>query len=69
LTPVAKMRTHKGLQKRLKVTASGKIKHKRPNTSHLMSGKSGSRVRHLRKMGILQNKPWTKRMREYMGGG
>ncbi|MCC7293210.1 MAG: 50S ribosomal protein L35 [Phycisphaerales bacterium] len=50
-----KMKTHKGLKKRIKITANGKVKHKRPNASHLMSGKSGSRVRHLKKHGVLNN--------------
>lgn len=50
-----KMKTHKGLKKRIKITANGKVKHKRPNASHLMSGKSGSRVRRLKKHGVLNN--------------
>ncbi len=50
-----KMKTHKGLKKRIKITANGKVKHKRPNASHLMSGKSGSRVRRLKKDGVLNN--------------
>lgn len=50
-----KMKTHKGLKKRIKITANGKVKHKRPNASHLMSGKNGSRVRHLKKHGVLNN--------------
>jgi large subunit ribosomal protein L35 len=43
-----KMKTHKGLRKRVRVTASGKIKHRRTFTGHLMSGKSGDRCRRLR---------------------
>ena len=35
-----KQKTHKGLSKRVKVTASGKIKHKRSGAGHLMSKKS-----------------------------
>ena len=42
-----KQKTHKGLAKRVKVTASGKIKHKKAGTGHLMSHKSGNRCRSL----------------------
>ena len=36
-----KQKTHKGLKKRVKVTATGKIKRSRCNGSHLMSGTTG----------------------------
>jgi large subunit ribosomal protein L35 len=35
-----KLKTHKGLSKRVKVTGSGKVKRKRCNSSHLLSNKS-----------------------------
>ncbi|PKL49183.1 MAG: 50S ribosomal protein L35 [Planctomycetes bacterium HGW-Planctomycetes-1] len=44
-----KKKTHKGLKKRVKVTASGKVKAHRSFTGHLMSGKSSKRRRQLRK--------------------
>jgi len=44
-----KMKTHKGLAKRVKVTARGKIKRRKAGSGHLMSGKSGNRCRSLRK--------------------
>jgi len=44
-----KMKTHKGLRKRVKVSARGKVRFKPPNAGHLMSGKSGNRCRSLRK--------------------
>ncbi len=50
---MAKLKTHKGLKKRVRVTASGKVKHKRSFSGHLMSGKSGRRCRRLRKAGVL----------------
>ena len=43
-----KQKTHKGLKKRVKVTARGKIKRKRAFAGHLMSGKGGKRRRRLR---------------------
>jgi large subunit ribosomal protein L35 len=44
-----KMKTHKGMKKRFKVSATGKVSHKRCGSSHLNSHKSGKRVRRLRK--------------------
>ena len=44
-----KMKTHKGLKKRVKVTSKGKVRYKSANSGHLMSGKSGNRCRSLRK--------------------
>ena len=44
-----KMKTHKGLAKRVKVSATGKVVYKRSFGGHLMSHKSGNRVRGLRK--------------------
>ncbi len=51
-----KMKTHKGLNKRVRISAGGKVKYKKSNMGHLMSGKSGSRRRRLRKAGTLANK-------------
>ncbi len=44
-----KQKTHKGLSKRVKLTASGKLKHRTNFTGHLMSSKNGKRRRALRK--------------------
>jgi large subunit ribosomal protein L35 len=55
-----KMKAHKGLRKRIRVTAKGKIKYKQANAGHLMSGKSGDRKRRMRKpktlKGIVQKR-------------
>jgi len=40
-----KYKTHKGLAKRVRVSATGKVKHKATFGGHLMSGKSGKRRR------------------------
>ncbi len=50
-----KMKTHKGTKKRVRVTASGKLKHKRANAGHLMSGKSGKRCRAMRQSRVLKS--------------
>ncbi len=49
-----KAKTHKGIAKRTKLTASGKVRHKRAGSGHLMSCKSGNRKRHLRKPSFLR---------------
>jgi large subunit ribosomal protein L35 len=40
-----KQKTHKGLSKRVKVTAGGRVRHKRAGGGHLMSGKNAKRRR------------------------
>ncbi len=42
-----KQKTHKGLSKRIKITATGKVKHKRAGGGHLMSGKNAKRRRRI----------------------
>ena len=51
-----KNKTHKGIAKRVKITAKGKIRHKSAGAGHLMSGKNASRRRHLRKHSFLSGK-------------
>ncbi|MBA7645094.1 50S ribosomal protein L35 [subsurface metagenome] len=48
-----KQKTHKGLTKRVKITAAGKVKRKRSCGSHLMSGKSAKRRRRIRSSAIM----------------
>ncbi len=43
-----KQKTHKGLAKRVKVTAGGKVLRRKTFGGHLMSGKSGKRRRQIR---------------------
>ncbi|MDD4890711.1 MAG: 50S ribosomal protein L35 [Phycisphaerae bacterium] len=62
-----KMKTHKGLTKRFKVTARGKVKHRRPGKSHLLSVKTGKRKRRLRKPLVVSLKAFTKKFRRMMG--
>jgi len=42
-----KIKPHKGLKKRVKVTATGKVVRRRAGKGHLMSAKSGKRRRKL----------------------
>lgn len=48
-----KQKTHKGLSKRFKLTASGKVKHKKINRGHKLSHKGGKRTRQLRGDNVL----------------
>ena len=48
-----KQKTHKGLSKRVKVTATGKVKRKRTGGGHLMSGKNAKRRRRVSSSAIV----------------
>jgi large subunit ribosomal protein L35 len=48
------LKTHKGIKKRFKVSATGKVSHKRCGSSHLNSHKSGGKIRKLRKKTYLK---------------
>ena len=61
-----KNKTHKGLTKRVTVTASGKVKHKRRGGSHLNSGQSGSVSRNLRQP-VTVHSSVAKTMQEQLG--
>jgi large subunit ribosomal protein L35 len=50
---MSKIKTHKGLAKRVKITARGKVIHSRAYKSHLMSGKAAKRRRHLRRKALV----------------
>ena len=43
-----KMKSHSGAKKRFKITATGKVKHKKSNLSHILSGESRNHKRNLR---------------------
>jgi large subunit ribosomal protein L35 len=58
-----KLKTHKGLKKRFKVSATGKVSHKRCGSSHLNSHKSGKRIRRLRKRKTLKVSAEARRLR------
>lgn len=48
-----KMKTHKGTKKRFRLTANGKVKHRKAGTSHLAFRVSSKRRRNLRGTGVL----------------
>ena len=51
-----KQKTHKGMKRRFKITASGKIKHRKAYRGHLLSHKDGKRSRSLRQDGVVVGK-------------
>jgi len=48
-----KQKTHKGTKKRFRLTATGKVKHRRAGTSHLQVRLTAKRRRKLRGTGVL----------------
>jgi len=61
-----KMKTNKAVAKRVKVTAKGKLKRRRPLAGHLKSRKSAKRIRNLRKSrGV--SKGFTKHAKKLLG--
>jgi len=50
-----KQKTHKGLRKRVKITATGKVRHKRTGGGHLMSGKNAKRRRRASSSSIMKS--------------
>lgn len=61
--PSIKMKTHKGVKKRFKVSATGKVSHKACGSSHLNSHMSGKKIRKLRKQSTLKLKGVSQRLR------
>jgi large subunit ribosomal protein L35 len=51
-----KQKSHKGLSKRIKITATGKVKRHRTGGGHLMSGKNAKRRRRISKSTIVTSK-------------
>jgi len=58
-----KIKTHKGIAKRVKKTGSGKLKVNKGFSNHFQTKKKSKRKRHLRKEKIL-NKTYEKRYKQ-----
>lgn len=59
---MGKLKTNRSAAKRFTVSKTGKVKHKKAYLRHLLSSKSRSRKRHLRRAGTL-NATDTRKMR------
>ena len=62
-----KQKTHKGIKKRCRVTATGKIKHRKAGTSHLAARMSHKRKRNLRGTGCLDDGAEATKIRKALG--
>ncbi|MBI2481492.1 MAG: 50S ribosomal protein L35 [Planctomycetia bacterium] len=62
-----KMKTHKGTKKRFRLTATGKVKHRKAGTSHLAFRITSKRRRNLRGTGKL-DKPMEKNITAALNG-
>ncbi len=60
-----KVKPHKGTLKRIRISKSGKIRHRSANHKHLSSHKSGKRLRQLRKDPFMAN-PEAKRLEKLL---
>lgn len=63
-----KMKTHKGLRDRVRVTRNGKVIRRKAGKSHLMSHKGGNRRRHLHQPETLKGR-YTKIARKKLASG
>ena len=61
-----KLKTHKGLKKRVRVSPKGKIKRRKAFSGHLMSGKTGNRKRALKRTALV-SKGFTRSMLRALG--
>ena len=61
-----KMKTHKGAQKRFKVTGSGKVRRYKAFKSHILTKKTSKRKRRLRQAGLIKTNGDIKRMKRLL---
>lgn len=52
---MSKLKSHKALLKRVKITGTGKVKFRKAFTGHLRSHKSGSELMQLRKKSLAKS--------------
>ena len=62
-----KQKTHRGLIKRVKVTATGKVMRKHCYGGHLMSGKNAKRRRRISGAAIVTNAAMAKTIKSHFG--
>ena len=58
-----KMKSHRGASKRLKMTASGRLKRKKANHSHILTKKDRQRKRRLRAADLVDKADQQRTMR------
>lgn len=60
-----KNKSHKGLLKRIRISKTGKVRHRTAGHKHLRSGKGGKRLRQLRQNPFMSN-PEAKRIEKLL---
>jgi large subunit ribosomal protein L35 len=60
-----KNKTHKGLLKRIRISKTGKVRHRTAGRKHLRSGKGGQKLRQMRKDPTMSN-PEAKRLEKLL---
>ncbi|MDZ7672780.1 MAG: 50S ribosomal protein L35 [Halanaerobiales bacterium] len=60
-----KLKTHKGIKKRVKVTKNGKLKRRKAFKSHILTKKTSKRKRQLRKSEMM-DKTYQKRYKQLL---
>ena len=63
--PMPKNKQHKGILKRIRISKTGKVRHKTAGHKHLRSGKGGKRLRQMRKDPYMAN-PEAKRLEKLL---
>ena len=63
-----KLKTHKGLRCRVRVTRNGKVVRRKAGASHLMSHKSGKRRRQLRRHAMVEGR-YARTVKRQLGVG
>ena len=61
-----KLKTKKGAAKRFHLTKNGKIKRKQANKGHILTKKSGKRIRRLRKPGFVNSESQQKSVKKML---
>ena len=61
-----KLKPHKGMAKRFKVSATGKVSHRHEKSTHLRSGRSAKLKRHLGRPSVLAE-GMARNVRRYLG--
>lgn len=61
-----KMKSHKGVLKRVKVTRNGKVRAQKCGARHLLSSKTRKRKRYLSQVGTLNDEP-ARKIRKMLG--
>jgi large subunit ribosomal protein L35 len=63
-----KLKTHKGVKKRVKVTGGGRVRRHKAGARHLLAGKSSKRKRALRRP-VTKSDAMSKRFLRLLGEG